>query len=182
MKDEQRVALTKRLLREGLLRVLQNKDIEKVNIKELCEESGINRATFYRHYEVPKDILKEMRFEVFEKARIMAENDHAELNPLKWLKDLCSYFYENAETMNVLFKTKTDDEFIELLNVIYAKHFVYFAETASKNDMDESSMKLAAYFFASGIFSVIRQWLNEPIDKSPDEVAEIIFKCIVEKQ
>lgn len=178
MKDEQRVALTKRLLREGLLRILQSKDIDKVNIKELCVESGINRATFYRHYEIPKDILREIRYEIFEEVRLMAENDQADQNPLKWLQDICNYFYSNADTLNILFQTRTDDDFIELLNVIYSDYFVAFAEASSKKGMDDASMKLAACFFASGIYCVIRQWLMEPIPKSPEEIAELLYKFI----
>lgn len=51
MKDDQRIALTKRLLREGLLRLLSKTDLNKISVTQLCIESGINRATFYRHYE-----------------------------------------------------------------------------------------------------------------------------------
>lgn len=176
MKDEQRVALTKRLLREGLLRILQNKDIDKVNIKELCEESGINRATFYRHYEIPKDILREIRYEIFEEVKTIAENDNAEKNPLRWLKDTCGYFYSNAATLNILFKTRTDDEFIEFLNDVYSKYFVELVDAAHRKDIDEDGVRLAAYFYASGIYCMIRQWLVEPINKSPNEVAELIYK------
>lgn len=61
MKDDQRVALTKRLLQEGLLRLLEEKDIDSIHVSELCAESGINRATFYRHYNEPRDILRNMR-------------------------------------------------------------------------------------------------------------------------
>ena len=61
MKDDQRVALTKRLLQEGLFRLLERKDIDSIHVSELCAESGINRATFYRHYSEPRDILKNMR-------------------------------------------------------------------------------------------------------------------------
>lgn len=179
MKDEQRVALTKRLLREGLLRILQSKDIDKVNIKELCEQSGVNRATFYRHYAVPRDILLELRLEVFEEAKHMAENDRAETHPLEWLKDICRYFYTNADTMNILFRTRTDDEFIEYLNAIYAKYFVRFARAADEKNTDADSLRLAAYFYASGIYCMIRQWLMEPISKSPEEIAELLFRFII---
>ena len=61
MKEDQRVALTKRLLQEGLLRLLEKKDIDSIHVSELCAESGINRATFYRHYKEPRDILRNMR-------------------------------------------------------------------------------------------------------------------------
>ena len=46
MKDDQRIALTKRLLREGLLCLLSKTDLNKISVTQLCIESGINRATF----------------------------------------------------------------------------------------------------------------------------------------
>ena len=62
MKDDQRIALTKRLLREGLLRLLSKTDLNKISVTQLCIESGINRATFYRHYEEPRDILNDIKY------------------------------------------------------------------------------------------------------------------------
>lgn len=69
MKDNQRTVVTKRMLREGLLRLLKTKSLDKINIVELCNEAGINRTTFYRHYELPKDILYEMQAEFMEEMR-----------------------------------------------------------------------------------------------------------------
>ena len=50
MKDDQRTKLTKRLLREALLLLLEKNDINKIAVTQLCQQAGINRATFYRHY------------------------------------------------------------------------------------------------------------------------------------
>ncbi len=50
-----RIILTKRLLREGLLRCLERKPMEKITIHELCKESGINRRSFCRHYQSPME-------------------------------------------------------------------------------------------------------------------------------
>ena len=49
-KENQRIALTKKLLQEGLLRLLETKTLDKISVTVLCRESGINRATFYNHY------------------------------------------------------------------------------------------------------------------------------------
>ena len=45
MKDDQRIALTKRLLREGLLRLLSKTDLNKISVTQLCIESGICRCS-----------------------------------------------------------------------------------------------------------------------------------------
>ena len=50
-KENQRITLTKKLLQEGLLRLLETKRLDKISVTELCREAGINRATFYNHYD-----------------------------------------------------------------------------------------------------------------------------------
>lgn len=52
--------LTKRLLKESLIKLLKEKDIQKISITELCNEAGINRTTFYSHYSSQYDVLKDM--------------------------------------------------------------------------------------------------------------------------
>ena len=64
MKENQRIAVTKRMLKEGLLRLLRDKELKNIRITELCAESGVNRATFYRHYEMVEDVLYELERDI----------------------------------------------------------------------------------------------------------------------
>ena len=51
---------------KALLSLLEKKTFEYVTISELCEEAGVNRSTFYLHYENTADLLKEAIAYVFE--------------------------------------------------------------------------------------------------------------------
>ena len=44
---------------KALLSLLEKKPFEYITIRELCEEAGVNRSTFYLHYENTSDLLKE---------------------------------------------------------------------------------------------------------------------------
>ncbi|MBQ8813518.1 MAG: TetR/AcrR family transcriptional regulator [Lachnospiraceae bacterium] len=57
---DNRVRYTKMVLQQALLKILQSKHIDKVTIKELCEEAKVNRGTFYLHYSTPNDLLIEI--------------------------------------------------------------------------------------------------------------------------
>lgn len=59
-KTDNRVRYTKMVLQEAILKILQDKPIDKVTIKEICDEAEINRGTFYLHYTTPYDLLKEI--------------------------------------------------------------------------------------------------------------------------
>lgn len=44
---------------EALLYFLDKKDFEFITIKEICKKAGVNRSTFYLHYENLNDLLEE---------------------------------------------------------------------------------------------------------------------------
>ena len=49
-KENQRVKLTRQLLQNSLIELMQEKPIAKTTIKEICETADINRSTFYLYY------------------------------------------------------------------------------------------------------------------------------------
>ena len=50
MKQDLRVAVTKRMIHDAPLRLPEKKPVSRVRVNELCEKSGINRTSFYRGY------------------------------------------------------------------------------------------------------------------------------------
>ena len=49
-KTDARVRYTKHILKESFLRLLKEKPVNKITVKEVCEMAELNRATFYSHY------------------------------------------------------------------------------------------------------------------------------------
>lgn len=49
-KQESRYAGTASLMDEALLLLLEQKDFDRITVKELCQKAGVNRTTFYLHY------------------------------------------------------------------------------------------------------------------------------------
>ena len=58
-KSESKYFNTALLMDEALIRLLEVKDYEYITIKEICEKAGVNRSTFYLHYETVNDLLSE---------------------------------------------------------------------------------------------------------------------------
>ena len=50
---------------EAFLILLEKKDYDYITIKEICEKAGVNRSTFYLHYETLDDLLKESLSYIF---------------------------------------------------------------------------------------------------------------------
>ena len=49
-RTDARIRYTQSVLKQTLLSFLQEKPINKITVKEVCERAELNRATFYAHY------------------------------------------------------------------------------------------------------------------------------------
>ena len=50
-KSESKYYNTALLMDEALLLLLENKEFDFITVKEVCQKAGVNRSTFYLHYE-----------------------------------------------------------------------------------------------------------------------------------
>lgn len=176
-KENQRVLLTKRLLKEALLDLLSRKGLDEINVSELCREAGINRATFYKHYGVPQDVLREIEQDAVSDIRKLAPAVQTAESAKKYMEDICVYLYERREVLVILLNCKTDED---LLAIFSENNRCFWGKFGDKKDhgLDEASAKLMVTFFSSGAYYLIRQWLLEDVQKTPREVAELVCRFV----
>lgn len=60
---------------EAFLALLAKKDFMYITVKEICEVAGVNRSTFYLHYETMSDLLSESVSRMNEQFRACMEKD-----------------------------------------------------------------------------------------------------------
>ena len=58
-KAESKYYNTALLMNQALIELLNKKEYEFITIKEICVKAGVNRSTFYLHYETKEDLLEE---------------------------------------------------------------------------------------------------------------------------
>lgn len=174
-KENQRVTLTKRLLQESLLQIMEEKNVQKISVKELCEASGINRSTFYNHYTCPSDVLLEIENNVIGDLDALWVEEYGGEN---WKMDkrvevLCTYIGEHRELFCMLLRdSDTSSGFPALL--MNAAHVRMTYEEGFSYAKDEDDKKLMTTFLSNGAYYLIRQWVLEEVPKSPEEIGELI--------
>ena len=174
-KENQRVMVTKKLLKEGLLRLLENKAIDKINVTELCRESGINRTTFYTHYDTPHDILIEIEHDVIHTfANLYKRKDTQSLQAN--IEAMAQYFYDHADLLHILISNFSDRD----LAIMLQKSYRNSLDIAIAQSADADDVKLVSAYIAGGGYFLLSTWLKEDIRKSPKEIAQLITKLITE--
>ena len=73
-KSESKYFNTACLMDEALLLLLEKKEYPFITVKEICEKAGVNRSTFYLHYETIDDLLSECLVFVGEKIKSKFNN------------------------------------------------------------------------------------------------------------
>ncbi len=179
MNKDMRIAVTKRMLREGLLRCLETKPISKITVSDLCRESGINRATFYNHYDTPVMILKEIANEYAERLTDIynSHHTHRDRDDKAALEECFTYISEHKTELKTLFSGNTES-FLSgvVVEIINEKVMQSTFSTREYNKHDEYLLRAAAA--AAAIYGFIQIWLTMDMDKTPRELVEVLKKVI----
>ncbi|HBB29499.1 MAG TPA: TetR/AcrR family transcriptional regulator [Clostridiales bacterium] len=176
-KTDRRVKYTKMVLRESLTKLMQEKPISRITIKELCEDADINRATFYSHYNDQFDLLKKMEQEIIDDINsyldsisFVTNNSYA----LEVMTKIFEYIKENAQICRVLLGTNGDIEFQKDIMMIVQTRFI--AEQKTKKIIDEKIVEYVFTFAATGSIGMIQKWLSEDSNIPPADMAKLVMK------
>ncbi len=173
---------TKLLLRDGLFRLLQTKKLEKITITELCQESGINRVTFYNHYTDPRGILQELEEDMVREMHQTYSLPLTSETMLSCLENICTYLYENSHYVKVLIQYNTDTELTNFMNDISNRFRSVNDQLLDMPMVDADAAKLITTFVGSGSYFLLAQWIMEGVEKTPAEIASIIYSIIYGKR
>ena len=141
MKQDLRIAVTKRMIREALLRLLKMKPLNKIKVNELCAEAGVNRATFYRHYETLQDVLHEIEVEFIRQMPHPAKRPRNVNEAQDYMEAVCTYFYDHSDMIKLLFLNRTDADMMQGMNEFCRSFLELRKKEMPTPDMDEDTVK-----------------------------------------
>lgn len=175
-KVNQRVLLTKKLIHEALIVLLQEEDIRRISIRELCEKAGINRTTFYNHYGSQYDVLAELTGQYLENiahtlecAELLAHEQTQERVTL-----VLQYMLDNRELSRLLINNCIDDTFASrLFSLPKIENLLGTALQGISSPWEKQSrINFAIY----GGYKILQDWLNAAEQIPPAQEADLILK------
>lgn len=169
--DSLRVRLTKQMIENALLALLEEKNLEKITVLELCKKAEVNRTTFYKYYGSPFDVLESIIESFFCGLR---EASHIDNNGNIFSENMLHYLYENKEKCLILLDYLPYETFTKrLLNIdAFESQFIdLFSDVYTE---EQKEYLLNAYRHA--IFGILSYWLHQKRPLSTDELQDITNK------
>ena len=171
-KEDRRVRRTKKLLSQGLIELMQQKQVKDITVRELADLVDVNRGTFYLYYRDIFDMLERLEEELFEQlnAVILAHKGEPILTHARpMLKVLFRIVAENKEICSVLLSDNGDIKFLQKLSdVIQEKLRMDWLNGYVEN---ETEFEYRYAFGALGFIGLLRTWLHRDCAESADDMA-----------
>ena len=174
MAENQRIRLTRKLLRESLIQLLDAKDIHQITVKEICSGADINRTTFYKYYGGPFDLLRDIEQEVLMRIEECLAEDRSE--ELDLFVRMLNYFDSNAKLFRILFRNNFDPDFIS--RMMYLPGISGIVKTNLENTYPSDQSAYLYDFIATGGLQIIRSWLGKNMREPSEYIAGLISDLV----
>ena len=174
-KEDRRVRRTKKLLTQSLTRLMQEKQVKEITVRELTDLADMNRGTFYLYYKDIFDMLRKTEDELFEGLQSIIdlhENEPVTQRTRSVLLDLFRFTEENQEIVRVLLSPHGDMIFLHrLFEVIRERCLRVLPDLAAVRN--EADFDYHYSFMVFGIAGLIRSWVNNGCKEPAARMADM---------
>ena len=170
--DNRRVAMTKLLLKNALLELLEQKELSNISVTAVCETADVHRSTFYKYYNTPADLLREIEQDYLDHIPVPPQKvDHQNQEALLEANTgFFDYVKENGKSFRILFGRSEDNGFASRMVEFVCSGYIPVGEQAN-----EQTARFIRLYIGNGTVGMLREWINADFPVSSRKIAELMY-------
>jgi len=163
---------TKRQLADALLQIMEKKSLQSISIRELAEACGINRQTFYYHFQ---DIFGLLRWAMDDEIeQFLSERAEWE-NWQQVMLDFFVYLKENTHRAICFYNSMDRKSLREFLQPEINKIISMMVEDRAEGlNIRPDRLRFIAHFYSVAFASVAENWLIDGMKEAPEQMIEYL--------
>jgi len=166
-----RYQFTEGLIEKAVINLLRRRKYDSITIKEICVEAGINRSSFYAHYQDINDFM--IKFEGKLAKQIQSIWKPSEI----YGEEVFLKFFGLIKEHRVFYKA-----FLKSHNPSFVagdmlkKQKAQFKQIAFEKGLgySDSEIDFHLHYFGGGLKAVCGLWLQNDCRETPEQMAKII--------
>ena len=154
------------------MKQLECRSLDKITVKDIIEEAGVNRNTFYYHFKDIYDLIDKIFEEELQKS--LSETQE-ESTFYEEYKKAATIFLEHKKAIIHMENSRSKDvvyHYIEEITNIYVEKFV--RQYAKGYKISEEGIKFITYFYCSAINSNTIRWVQKGMPGCRDEFLKLV--------
>ena len=162
--DDRRAKRSRRLMKESLLTLMQQKPFQDISARDITEEADLNRGTFYLHYPDTQALLDSVKNDIIAEVQQLVDShledikDSSSIEPV--LLPILDYVFKNRDTIRLLLHNSNADVYLDKFHsLIYKNCLDYVKDRFSIADPDQLNYFLS--FVSFGIMAMIKEWASQ---------------------
>lgn len=183
-KNENKYFYTAQLMNQALLSLLEKKDIEFITVTEITNKAGVNRSTFYLHYENIYELLEE----TIENLNKQFLDGFTQKPTLSISSPKDAFFIKDELLIPYLEFVKKNKR---VLKLIYQKPHLFQVQKTYQKMYDkifypamsqfishENEKIYNLEFFTGGVVAIVHKWIDLDCVTEINELITIIKNCV----
>ena len=170
--ENRRVRMTKRLLKDALLELMQTHELISISVTAICETADVHRSTFYNYYTDPADLLREIEQDFLDRIptppQILDQQNQEAL--LAATAEFFDFIQDNKRTIQTLFSESYGSNFTARLVDFLCNGYVPVDENT-----DELTTNFKRQYIANGTVGMLRKWVRDDFPLNSTEIAEMMY-------
>ena len=186
---ESKYSNTARRMDRAFLDLLDRKDFAYITVKELCQAAGVNRSTFYLHYETMGDLLSESAEAIISEFLDYMQRDTGKF--IRKLRDcpreelylitpeyLTPYLTYIREHRRVFRATVEQASALRMYDAYAALNRHVLTPILNRFGVPSDDQKYVMQFHISGLMAIINEWLKGDCADSIEHIISVMQLCI----
>lgn len=179
VKEDRRVRKTKKVLRNCLFKLLEEKSINEITVTELTEMADINRSTFYLYYSNVFDMMEKIQDEIFNIINMQViystDNFSQPEDFIKYVQGILEFCKDNYNLCRFVARNHFQNQLADRI-VAAIKSIVPNSEKVFSSEDPRYYMTT---FALSGISAAILAWMDDSMRIPCEDMAKFLVSTYV---
>jgi AcrR family transcriptional regulator len=178
-KTDRRVARTRDLLGDALVRLMQEKPFKAITVQHVLDRAGVGRSTFYAHYKDKHDLFFSDAEEFFEAMATALSRHGDKSNRVAPVHEFFAHVAEWRAFHDAMMTAGKLQDVMEMGQEFFARGIAQrLAELRGVGAMAAPKRTALAHAFAGALFSMLSWWLRSNSAFSAEQIDTLYHQMV----
>lgn len=178
---DERFYVVEEAICDAFMKIVNEKELDKITVSDVIKTAGIVRSTFYNHYENIPALIAGMQDRTVNEISALMENFRPKNDYdlcKSYFQTLCEYTMTNPFLSKLLISPE-GDEFFEKAMKMFGTYIKEVTQTTASDPVSKTEHSYAVACAIGATVGLLHKWTRDGYKESPDMVADIITRSFM---